>query len=130
MNLQLLGDSLADQAQRDAEYKAAVPFYAALNSGANDVAQIDRHRLAQRQDAQGRRSFARAYALTTPQEYFAEGTEAFFGRNDFFPYDRAELRRHDPDLNTALDHLHDHHLAYLRRAPIVCIGGPPVSGFT
>jgi hypothetical protein len=52
----------------------------------------------ERQDAQGRRSFGRAYALTTPQEYFAEGTEAFFGRNDFFPYDRAELRRHDPAL--------------------------------
>lgn len=52
----------------------------------------------ERQDAQGRKSFGRAYALTTPQEYFAEGTEAFFGRNDFFPYDRAELRRHDPVL--------------------------------
>jgi hypothetical protein len=52
----------------------------------------------ERQDAQGRRSFGRAYALTTPQEYVAEGTEAFFGRNDFLPYDRAELRRHDPAL--------------------------------
>src|SRR6185295_11791647 len=30
--------------------------------------------------------FERAYAMTDPQEYFAETTEAFFGRNDFFPF--------------------------------------------
>jgi hypothetical protein len=29
-------------------------------------------------------------------EYFAETTEAFFGTNDFFPFVRSELRRHDP----------------------------------
>ena len=40
----------------------------------------------------------RAYALTNAQEYFAEGTEAFFGQNDFFPFTRMELRAHDPDL--------------------------------
>jgi hypothetical protein len=38
----------------------------------------------------------RAYALNNPQEYFAEATEAYFGANDFFPFVRAELRRHDP----------------------------------
>jgi hypothetical protein len=38
----------------------------------------------------------RAYALTNDREYFAETTEAFFGRNDFFPFDRAELERADP----------------------------------
>jgi hypothetical protein len=38
----------------------------------------------------------RAYAMTNPMEYFAETTEAFFGRNDFFPYDRKELEAHDP----------------------------------
>src|SRR5258707_13868882 len=27
----------------------------------------------------------RAYAATNDREYFAETTEAFFGRNDFFP---------------------------------------------
>lgn len=37
-----------------------------------------------------------AYALTNDREYFAETTEAFFGRNDFFPYDRAELLKADP----------------------------------
>ncbi len=39
----------------------------------------------------------RAYALTNPQEYFAEASEAFFGTNDFYPFVRAELQRHDPD---------------------------------
>jgi hypothetical protein len=38
----------------------------------------------------------KAYALNNPQEYFAEATEAFFGTNDFFPFVRSELRRHDP----------------------------------
>lgn len=50
-----------------------------------------------RRDWQGRRTEGvRAYALTNDREYFAETTEAFFGRNDFFPYDRAELERADP----------------------------------
>ncbi len=40
----------------------------------------------------------RAYALTDEKEYFAEGTEAFFGTNDFYPFVRAELRQHDPRL--------------------------------
>ena len=38
----------------------------------------------------------RAYALSNDQEYFAEGTEAFFGTNDWYPFVRAELLRHDP----------------------------------
>lgn len=38
----------------------------------------------------------RAYALTNPQEFFAEATEAFFSRNDFFPFTKADLLRHDP----------------------------------
>ena len=28
--------------------------------------------------------------------YYAETSEAFFGTNDFYPYVRSELRRHDP----------------------------------
>lgn len=32
-----------------------------------------------------------------PQEYFAELTEAYFGRNDFFPFTREKLKLHDPD---------------------------------
>jgi hypothetical protein len=37
----------------------------------------------------------RHYALSNPQEYFAEATEAFFGTNDFFPFVRPELAAHD-----------------------------------
>ncbi len=39
----------------------------------------------------------RAYALNNDREYFAELTEAYFGRNDFGPYDRGELRALDPE---------------------------------
>ncbi len=38
----------------------------------------------------------KAYAMTTPMEYFAEATEAYFGRNDFFPFTREDLQKHDP----------------------------------
>jgi hypothetical protein len=38
----------------------------------------------------------KAYALTNPMEYFAEATEAYFGRNDFFPFTHADLKTHDP----------------------------------
>lgn len=59
----------------------------------------------ERQDSEGRKSLDRAYALTNPQEYFAESTEAFFSRNDFFPYTRAELRQHDPGMFALLAEL-------------------------
>ncbi len=38
----------------------------------------------------------RCYAMTDPQEYFAELTECFFGENDYFPFVRVELKAHDP----------------------------------
>jgi hypothetical protein len=41
---------------------------------------------------------ARAYAASSPMEYFAEGTEAYFYKNDFYPFVRAELKQHDPVL--------------------------------
>lgn len=44
----------------------------------------------------GRSAHVRAYALTSPQEYFAECSEAFFFTNDFFPFTRDQLKRHDP----------------------------------
>jgi len=44
----------------------------------------------------------RAYAMTNPMEYFAESTEAFFTRNDFFPFNHAELKRHDPGMEQLL----------------------------
>ncbi|WP_406698816.1 hypothetical protein V5E97_08005 [Singulisphaera sp. Ch08] len=40
----------------------------------------------------------KAYAATNPMEYFAESSEAFFGTNDFYPYVRSELSRHDPKM--------------------------------
>lgn len=36
------------------------------------------------------------YAMTNAMEYFAECSEAWFGRNDFEPFDRAELEKFDP----------------------------------
>ncbi len=36
------------------------------------------------------------YAANNQMEYFAEGTEAYFGRNDFFPFVRTELKTYDP----------------------------------
>ena len=44
----------------------------------------------------------RHYALTDHKEYFAEGTESYFGANDFYPYVRAELKDHDPELHQLL----------------------------
>lgn len=42
------------------------------------------------------------YGLTNHKEYFAEGTEAFFYRNDFYPFVRAELKEHDSTLHDVL----------------------------
>ncbi len=42
------------------------------------------------------------YGLVNHKEYFAEGTEAFFYRNDFYPFVRAELKEHDPTLHDVL----------------------------
>ncbi|MCH2178620.1 MAG: metallopeptidase [Mariniblastus sp.] len=39
---------------------------------------------------------ARHYGMNNPQEYFAESTEAYLGVNDFYPFVRAELKKHDP----------------------------------
>lgn len=36
------------------------------------------------------------YAMTNPMEYFAECTEAYFGKNDFHPFNRKELEKTDP----------------------------------
>ena len=47
-------------------------------------------------------TFERAYALSDPMEYFAETTEAFFSRNDFFPFNRTELKQHDPEMEQLL----------------------------
>jgi alpha-galactosidase len=42
------------------------------------------------------------YALTNPMEFFAEMTEAYFGQNDFFPFNRAELQHEEPEIYALL----------------------------
>lgn len=45
------------------------------------------------------------YALENAKEYFAEATEAYFGTNDFYPFTRAELKEHDPEIYRLLEAL-------------------------
>lgn len=44
----------------------------------------------------------RHYALTNEKEFFAEMTEAYFGQNDFFPFNRAELKSDEPEVHALL----------------------------
>lgn len=50
-------------------------------------------------------TFERSYAMVNPMEYFAESTEAYFSRNDFFPFTREELIKHDPEMAQLLSKL-------------------------
>lgn len=38
----------------------------------------------------------KAYAINSSDEYFAELTEAYFGENDYYPFNKAELATRDP----------------------------------
>lgn len=51
-----------------------------------------RYRSVKRHDG----TVGEAYARSNAAEYFAELSEAHFGRNDFFPFTRAELVAYDP----------------------------------
>ena len=51
----------------------------------------------------------RAYAMTNAKEYFAESSEAYFGRNDFYPFTRTELKEHDPQMHDLLERLWQYH---------------------
>jgi uncharacterized protein YcnI len=42
------------------------------------------------------------YALTDHKEFFAEFTESFFGMNDFFPFNRGELKKDAPEIETLM----------------------------
>ncbi len=48
------------------------------------------------------------YGLTTPMEFFAEMTEAYFGVNDFFPFNRAELKENEPEIDRLLEDIWEH----------------------
>ncbi len=41
----------------------------------------------------------RHYGLTDHKEFFAEMTEAYFGTNDFFPFNRGELMTAEPEIH-------------------------------
>jgi hypothetical protein len=43
------------------------------------------------------------YGLTNAKEYFAESTESYLGVNDFYPFVRAELRQHDPEMYALME---------------------------
>ena len=47
----------------------------------------------------------RHYALTDHKEFFAEMTEAYFGTNDFFPFNRAELMTDEPEIYRLLQEI-------------------------
>ncbi|NNE90913.1 MAG: metallopeptidase [Verrucomicrobiales bacterium] len=47
--------------------------------------------------------FVKHYATTNHKEYFAESTEAYFYRNDFYPFVRAELKEHDPVMHDLME---------------------------
>ncbi len=79
-------DRYLPQSHDNPEVKAA--YEAAKAGGKYDS--------VERQDSEGHKRMDRAYAMTNPAEYFAEATEAFFTRNDFFPYTKDELKQHDP----------------------------------
>jgi hypothetical protein len=49
----------------------------------------------------------RHYGLTDHKEFFAEMTEAYFGSNDFFPFNRAELQEAEPELYSLLSQIWD-----------------------
>ena len=73
----------------DKEIRAA--YEAAKAGGAyDDVLHIHGHK-------------TKHYALTTPMEYFAELSEAYFGTNDFYPFVRGELIQHDPRAHAILE---------------------------
>ena len=70
------------------------------------VAAEKKYDAVERQGTNGRPNrIERAYALTNHKEYFAETSEAFFGRNDFFPFTRDDLHRHDPAMERLLEKL-------------------------
>ena len=48
---------------------------------------------------------ANAEGQSKGNEYFAETSEAFFNRNDFFPFTHTELKQHDPEMFALLEGL-------------------------
>lgn len=80
-------DRILDRGYGNAEIRAA--YERARDSGTYDeVPRFD-----------GNRTITdKAYGMSNSMEYFAESTEAYFGKNDFFPFNREELKQHDPTI--------------------------------
>jgi hypothetical protein len=57
----------------------------------------------------------RHYGLTDHKEFFAEMTEAYFGVNDFFPFNRAELKEAEPEIFALLREIWDGPETQLRK---------------
>jgi len=57
------------------------------------------------QVARKNRKPQKAYAMSNRMEYFAETTEAYLGENDFFPFNRSELKTHDPQMYDLLERI-------------------------
>lgn len=81
------------------------PEIRALYDKAKSSGKYDR---VERRFADGKTRIERAYALSNPQEYFAESTEAYFGKNDYFPFTKTELEKHDPEMAVLLGRLWGH----------------------
>lgn len=68
------------------------------------MAAYEKYKTSTRGDAtllhDGRR--VKHYALTDQKEFFAEMTEAYFGSNDFYPFNRAELQESEPEIKALL----------------------------
>ena len=47
----------------------------------------------------------KAYAVANEKEYFAESSEAYFGKNDYFPRNRKQLKKHDPAIHDLVEEL-------------------------
>lgn len=47
----------------------------------------------------------RHYGLTDHKEFFAEMTEAYFGMNDFYPFNRGELKTHEPEVYALMEEI-------------------------
>lgn len=77
----------------------------AIKSAYEQAKQSGNYENVEQRFGDGRNAYGRAYAMTDPQEYFAESTEAFFSTNDFFPFTQQELRRHDPEMFALLETL-------------------------
>ncbi len=87
-------DRILEGGHRNAEIKTA--YERARDSGSYDeVARFDGNRTIK----------DKAYGMSNPMEYFAESTESYFGKNDFFPFNRKELIKHDPIMHDLVQKL-------------------------